>query len=168
MLSVCNFYMFIFEEVFDVYNLLLELKYLFIIELVLNLLVVLCVGVGGLWQFMIGIGKMYGLELNSLVDDCCDLIKVIWVVVCYLKDLYDIYYDWNFVIVVYNCGLGIINKVICCLGGEIDYWSIYNYLFKEIRGYVLVFIVVNYVMIYYCDYNICLMEINIFESIDMI
>lgn len=49
-----------------------------------------------------------------------------------------------------------------------DYWIIYNYLFKEICGYVFVFIVVNYIMIYYCEYGICFMEIQFFNVIDII
>ena len=125
-------------------------------------------GAGGLWQFMIGTGKMYGLESNSLVDDRRDPIKATWAAARYLKDLYDIYHDWNLVIAAYNCGPGTINKAIRRSGGETDYWSIYNYLPKETRGYVPAFIAANYVMTYYCDHNICPMETNIPESTDTI
>ena len=158
MLSACNFYMPIFEEALDAYNLPLELKYLPIIESALNPSAVSRAGAGGLWQFMIGTGKMYGLESNSLVDDRRDPIKATWAAARYLKDLYDIYHDWNLVIAAYNCGPGTINKAIRRSGGETDYWSIYNYLPKETRGYVPAFIAANYVMTYYCDHNICPME----------
>ena len=168
MLSACNFYMPIFEEALDAYNLPLELKYLPIIESALNPSAVSRAGAGGLWQFMIGTGKMYGLESNSLVDDRRDPIKATWAAARYLKDLYDIYHDWNLVIAAYNCGPGTINKAIRRSGGETDYWSIYNYLPKEPRGYVPAFIAANYVMTYYCDHNICPMETNIPESTDTI
>ena len=168
MLSACNFYMPIFEEALDAYNLPLELKYLPIIESALNPSAVSRAGAGGLWQFMIGTGKMYGLESNSLVDDRRDPIKATWAAARYLKDLYDIYHDWNLVIAAYNCGPGTINKAIRRSGGETDYWSIYNYLPKETRGYVPAFIAANYVMTYYCDHNICPMETNIPESTDTI
>jgi len=72
------------------------------------------------------------------------------------------------VIAAYNCGPGTINKAIRRSGGETDYWSIYNYLPKETRGYVPAFIAANYVMTYYCDHNICPMETNIPESTDTI
>lgn len=168
MLSACNFYMPIFEEALDAYNLPLELKYLPIIESALNPSAVSRAGASGLWQFMIGTGKIYGLESNSLVDERRDPIKATWAAARYLKDLYDIYHDWNLVIAAYNCGPGNINKAIRRSGGETDYWSIYNYLPKETRGYVPAFIAANYVMTYYCDHNICPMETNIPDNTDTI
>ena len=155
MLSACNFYMPIFEEALDAYGLPLELKYLPIIE-------------SGLWQFMIGTGKIYGLESNSLIDERRDPIKATWAAARYLKEMYDIYGDWNLVIAAYNCGPGTINKAIRRAGGETDYWKIYNLLPKETRGYVPAFIAANYVMTYYCDHNICPMETNIPASTDTV
>jgi len=32
-------------------------------------------GAAGLWQFMIPTGRMYGLEINSLVDERLDPVK---------------------------------------------------------------------------------------------
>ena len=86
----------------------------------------------------------------------------------YLKEMYDIYGDWNLVIAAYNCGPGTINKAIRRAGGETDYWKIYNLLPKETRGYVPAFIAANYVMTYYCDHNICPMETNIPASTDTV
>ena len=168
MLSACNFYMPIFEEALDAYNLPLELKYLPIIESALNPSAVSRAGAGGLWQFMLATGKIYGLESNSLVDERRDPIKATWAAARYLKDMYDIYKDWNLVIAAYNCGPGTINKAIRRAGGKTDYWEIYNYLPKETRGYVPAFIAANYVMTYYCKHNICPMETTIPEATDTI
>lgn len=168
MLSACNFYMPIFEEALDAYGLPLELKYLPVIESALNPSAVSRAGASGLWQFMIGTGKIYGLESNSLVDERRDPIKASWAAARYLKDLYDIYGDWNLVIAAYNCGPGTINKAIRRANGETDYWKIYNYLPRETRGYVPAFIAANYVMTYYCDHNICPMETNIPVSTDTV
>ncbi|MFV0546378.1 MAG: transglycosylase SLT domain-containing protein [Bacteroides sp.] len=168
MLSACNFYMPIFEEALDAYGLPLELKYLPIIESALNPSAVSRAGASGLWQFMIGTGKIYGLESNSLVDERRDPIKATWAAARYLKEMYNIYGDWNLVIAAYNCGPGTINKAIRRAGGEKDYWKIYNYLPKETRGYVPGFIAANYLMTYYCDHNICPMETNIPISTDTI
>ena len=168
MLSACNFYMPIFEEALDAYGLPLELRYLPIIESALNPSAVSRAGASGLWQFMIGTGKIYGLESNSLVDERRDPIKATWAAARYLKEMYDIYGDWNLVIAAYNCGPGTINKAIRRANGETDYWKIYNYLPKETRGYVPAFIAANYVMTYYCDHNICPMETNIPASTDTV
>ncbi|MDY5238598.1 MAG: transglycosylase SLT domain-containing protein [Bacteroides helcogenes] len=168
MLSACNFYMPIFEEALDAYNLPLELKYLPIIESALNPSAVSRAGASGLWQFMIGTGKIYGLESNSLVDERRDPIKATWAAARYLRDMYDIYKDWNLVIAAYNCGPGTINKAIRRAGGQTDYWDIYNFLPKETRGYVPAFIAANYVMTYYCKHNICPMETNIPDATDTV
>ena len=168
MLSACNFYMPIFEEALDAYNLPLELRYLPIIESALNPSAVSRAGAAGLWQFMLATGKMYGLESNSLVDERRDPIKATWAAARYLKELYAIYGDWNLVIAAYNCGPGTINKAIRRANGKTDYWEIYNFLPKETRGYVPAFIAANYVMTYYCDHNICPMETNIPASTDTI
>ena len=101
---------------------------------------------------MIGTGKIYGLESNSLVDERRDPIKATWAAARYLKEMYAIYGDWNLVIAAYNCGPGTINKAIRRANGETDYWKIYNLLPKETRGYVPAFIAANYVMTYYCEY----------------
>ena len=168
MLSACNFYMPIFEEALDAYGLPLELKYLPIIESALNPSAVSRAGASGLWQFMIGTGKIYGLESNSLIDERRDTINATWAAARYLKEMYDIYGDWNLVIAANNCGPGTINKAIRRAGGETDYWKIYNLLPKETRGYVPAFIAANYVMTYYCDHNICPMETNIPASTDTV
>lgn len=168
MLGAANFYMPLFEEALDAYNLPQELKYLPIIESALNPSAISRAGASGLWQFMIGTGKNYGLESNSLIDDRRDPIKATWAAARYLRDLYNIYQDWNLVIAAYNCGPGNINKAIRRSGGEKDYWSIYEYLPRETRGYVPAFIAANYIMTYYCDHNICPMEAEIPASTDTI
>ncbi|HJA84351.1 MAG TPA: transglycosylase SLT domain-containing protein [Candidatus Bacteroides intestinavium] len=168
MLSACNFYMPIFEEALDAYGLPLELKYLPIIESALNPSAVSRAGATGLWQFMHATGKVYGLESNSLVDERRDPIKATWAAARYLKDMYDIYHDWNLVIAAYNCGPGNINKAIRRAGGKTDYWEIYRYLPRETRGYVPAFIAANYVMTYYCKHNICPMETNIPQATDTV
>lgn len=167
MLSLSNFYIPMFEEALYAYDLPLELKYLPIIESALNPNAISRAGASGLWQFMLGTGKLYGLENNSYVDERQDPIKSTWAEVRYLKDMYDIYKDWNLAIAAYNCGPGNVNKAIS-RSGKRDYWEIYNYLPKETRGYVPSFIAANYVMTYYCHHNICPMETNMPEATDTI
>ena len=158
MLGAANFYMPIFEEALEAYQLPLELKYLPIIESSLNPTAVSRVGATGLWQFMLATGKAYGLEVNSLVDERRDIQKASYAAAHYLSDLYNLFGDWNLVIAAYNCGPENINKAIRRAGGETDYWKIYPYLPRETRGYVPAFIAANYVMNYYCEHNICPMR----------
>mgnify|MGYP002521209121 FL=1 len=155
MLGASNFYMPIFEEALEAYNLPLELKYLPVIESALNPKAVSRVGATGLWQFMIGTGKRYGLEVNSLIDERRDPVKASYAAAHYLSDLYKIFDDWSLVIAAYNCGPDKVNKAIHRAKGSADYWNIYPYLPKETRGYVPAFIAANYIMNYYCDHNIC-------------
>lgn len=168
MLGAANFYIPIFEEALEAYGLPLELKYLPIIESALNPSAVSRAGAAGLWQFMTSTAKIYGLTVNSLVDERRDPIKSTWAAVRYLKDLYDIYKDWNLVIAAYNCGPGNVNKAIKRTEGKADYWEIYYNLPKETRGYVPAFIAANYVMTYYCDHNICPMQTDLSMTTDTI
>ena len=155
MLGASNFYMPIFEEALEAYNVPLELKYLPVIESALNPKAVSRVGATGLWQFMLATGKRYGLEVNSLVDERRDPVKASYAAAHYLSDLYKIFDDWSLVIAAYNCGPDKVNKAIHRAKGSADYWNIYPYLPKETRGYVPAFIAANYIMNYYCDHNIC-------------
>ena len=155
MLGASNFYMPIFEEALEAYNLPLELKYLPVIESALNPKAVSRVGATGLWQFMLATGKRYGLEVNSLVDERRDPVKASYAAAHYLSDLYKIFDDWGLVIAAYNCGPSKVNQAIHRAKGSADYWSIYPYLPKETRGYVPAFIAANYIMNYYCEHNIC-------------
>ncbi len=155
MLGSSNFYMPIFEEALEAYQLPLELKYLPIIESALNPIAVSRVGATGLWQFMPATARQYGLEINSLVDERRDPLKSTFAAAHYLSDLYKIFGDWSLVIAAYNCGPNNVNKAIHRAGGVKDYWQIYPYLPRETRGYVPAFIAANYIMNYYCEHNIC-------------
>ena len=182
MLGAANFYMPIFEEALEAYQLPLELKYLPIIESALNPKAVSRAGATGLWQFMIGTGKQYGLEVNSLVDERRDPVKSSYAAARYLKALYKIFGDWNLVIAAYNCGPENINKAIrraradsgkkqedeVITAADKDYWHIYPYLPAETRGYVPAFIAANYIMTYYCDHNICPMTTRLPAQTDTV
>ena len=168
MLGASNFYMPIFEEALEAYQLPLELKYLLIIESALNPKAVSRVGATGLWQFMLGTGRQYGLQVNSLVDERRDPLKASLAAAHYLSDLYKIFGDWNLVIAAYNCGPGNISKAIQRSNGEKDYWKIYPYLPKETRGYVPAFIAANYIMTYYSQHNICPMTTRLPAKTDTV
>lgn len=147
----------IFEQALEEQGLPLELKYLPMIESSLDPNAVSKHGAAGLWQFMLATAKGLGMEVNSVVDERRDPYLSSEMAASYLKGLYDSYGDWSLAIAAYNCGPGTLNKAIRRAGGDPkshDFWSIYNYLPEETRGYVPAFIAVNYVMTYYPQHNI--------------
>lgn len=154
MMGLTNYYFPLFEEALARYNLPSELRYLPIIESALNPKIVSRAGASGLWQFMHGTAKMYGLEINSYIDERNDPVKSTDAAARYLRDLYAIYGDWHVVIAAYNCGPGNVNKAVRRSGGKQNYWEIYSRLPKETRGYIPIFIAANYVMNYPQEHNL--------------
>lgn len=126
----------------------IELRAMAIIESALQTTAVSRAGAAGLWQFMAPTGKVYGLEVNSLVDERYDPLKATQAACRYLKDLYGIYNNWLLAIAAYNCGPGNVNKAIARSGGK-TFWEIYDFLPRETRGYVPAFIGATYGFAYH-------------------
>lgn len=168
MLGMADFYFPIIEQILDEHKLPIELKYLAVVESALNPTALSRVGASGLWQFMLPTGKIYGLEINSLLDERRDPVKATHAACRYFKDMYDIYGDWYLVLASYNCGPGNVNKAIRRSGGKTNFWEIYKYLPKETRSYVPLYIAANYIMNYYCDHNICPVQTSLPLATDTI
>jgi membrane-bound lytic murein transglycosylase D len=154
----------LFEEYLDKYNMPLELKYLAVVESALNPTANSRAGAKGLWQFMYGTGRMYGLKVNSLVDDRFDPEKATDAACRHLKDLYDVYGNWSLAMAAYNSGAGNVNKAIRRAGGKKSYWAVWPFLPRETRGYVPAFIAVTYIMNYAAEYNLYPIHPGIFHQ----
>jgi membrane-bound lytic murein transglycosylase D len=154
MMGLAELYFPMFEEMLDRHDLPLELKYLAIVESALNPTAKSRVGARGLWQFMYNTGKIYGLQVNSYVDQRCDPYLSTEAACKYLAQLYAIFGDWNLALAAYNSGPGNVMKAIRRAGGKKDYWEIWPYLPKETRGYVPAFFAVNYIMKYAAEHKI--------------
>ena len=153
-LGAGNLYIPLFEETLDRYNLPLELKYLPVVESSLDPMAGSTSGKAGLWQLSLNTAERYGLKVNSLVDERRDPIKSTEAAARYLKDLYEIYNDWNLVIAAYNCEPVNVNKAIHRANGKKDYWAIYPFLPQDTRGDVPAFVAANYIMNFYCEHGI--------------
>lgn len=153
-LGLCSYYMPIFQETFNRYDLPEELKAMAIIESALNPTAVSRVGAKGMWQFMYSTAKMYGLHIDSFVDERLDPIKSADAAARYLRDAYKIFGDWNLAIASYNCGAGNVNRAIRRSGGSRAFWDIWPFLPRETRGYVPAFVGALYTMKYYKEHSI--------------
>ena len=153
-LGLADIYFPMFEEALDKYDMPLEIKYLAVVESALNPRAGSHAGAKGLWQFMYGTGKVYKLNVTSLVDDRFDPIKATEAACQHLQDLYDTFGDWFLALAAYNSGAGNVNKAIRRAGGLKNYWAVWPFLPKETRGYVPAFIAVNYVMNYSQEHNL--------------
>ena len=148
MLTLCEYYHPLFEDALDRYGVPEELKYLTIVESAMK-------------QFMYSTGKLYDLEVNSVVDERRDPGKSTVAAARHLSDLYRVFGDWQLAIAAYNCGSGNVNKAIARSGGKRNFWEIYYNLPRETRGYVPAFIAVVYVMNYYDQHGLRPSRINI-------
>lgn len=166
MLGLCKYYMPIFEEIFNRYDIPEELKAMTIIESAMNPTAVSRVGAKGMWQFMYTIAKMYGLHIDSFVDERMDPVKSAEAAAQYLEDAYEIFGDWNLAIASYNCGAGNVLKAIRRAGGKRDFWSIWPYLPRETRGYGPAFVGALYTLTYYKEHGIKPADVGMPVAVD--
>ena len=154
MLGLAQYYMPLFEEAFRQYDLPLELKYVAIIESAMNPRAESRVGAKGMWQFMYRTALNYGLRVNSYTDERMDPILSVDAAARYFRDAYRIFGDWPLAISAYNCGSGNVNKAIKRAGGRTDFWSVYEYLPRETRGYVPAMVGAMYAFRYANEYGL--------------
>lgn len=152
-IGLSSYYMPIFQETFDRHGLPEELKAMAIIESALNPAAVSRAGAKGMWQFMYNTAKIYGLHIDSFVDERLDPVKSADAAARYLKDAYKIFGDWNLAIASYNCGAGNVQKAIKRAGSR-QFWDIWPFLPRETRGYVPAFVGALYAMKYHKEHGI--------------
>ncbi|MCQ2144722.1 MAG: LysM peptidoglycan-binding domain-containing protein [Bacteroidales bacterium] len=154
MLGLCSYYFPIFQETFNKYGIPEELACMAIIESAMNPLALSRAGARGMWQFMYATAKVYGLRIDSYVDERLDVHKAADAAARYLLDAYQRFGDWSLAISSYNCGSGNVKRAITRAGGKTGYWDIYPYLPKETRGYVPAFVGALYITKYYKEHGI--------------
>ncbi|MDB5038575.1 MAG: Lytic transglycosylase [Bacteriovoracaceae bacterium] len=91
----------------------------------------------GMWQFMKGTGRLYGLKIDFWVDERRDPEKSTLAAARHLKDLYDQFQSWKLAAAAYNAGSGKVSRAIKKYKTE-DFWELTKgrYLRPETRHYV--------------------------------
>ncbi|HEX2211498.1 MAG TPA: transglycosylase SLT domain-containing protein [Longimicrobium sp.] len=95
----------------------------------------------GLWQFIEGTGKRYGLRVDSYVDERRHPEKSTDAALRYLQDLHDQFGSWYLAAAAYNTGEGRVARVMRQVTGkeqghDSDFWRIRGRLPSETREYV--------------------------------
>lgn len=121
----CSLYLPYFRAIFKEQGIPEDLIYLAFIESGCNSFAVSRAGAVGIWQFMEGTAKLYGLKIDYWVDERRDFIKSTYAAARYLKRLYQIFGDWRPAVASYNLGEGRLMRILKARN-FVDYWQLLN------------------------------------------
>ncbi len=83
-------------------------------------------GALGLWQFMPGGGRIYGLRQDRWVDERRDPVRATIAAADYMRDLYQRFGDWNIAMAAFNAGYGALLRSIARYNTN-DYYQLCAY-----------------------------------------
>ncbi len=90
----------------------------------------------GLWQFVPGTGRQFGLRQTAWIDERNSFEQATRASARYLKSLAARYNgNWELAMAAYNTGAGNVDRGIA-RAGTADFWAIYPYIYQETRNYV--------------------------------
>ncbi|WP_251621122.1 lytic transglycosylase domain-containing protein [Odoribacter lunatus] len=120
-----------------------DFKYLAVIESTLNPSAVSPAKAVGLWQFMEGTGKEYGLEINREVDERYHVRKSTEAATRYLQKAYDRFGSWTLAAASYNAGCNMLQTQMT-IQKEADYYNLL--LGEETERYVFRILALKQIM----------------------
>lgn len=120
-----------------------ELKYLALVESGLDPHAQSRARASGIWQFVARTGRHYGLTIDPWVDERLDPEKSTRAAAKHLKDLHQMFGDWELALAGYNVDPAVVKRARDRFryrtGREASYWDIYDDLPQETRNYVPLF-----------------------------
>jgi membrane-bound lytic murein transglycosylase D len=130
-------YLGMIRDVFKRHGLPEDLAFVAMIESGFNPLAVSRAGAKGLWQFMAGTARRYGLRVDHWVDERYDPEKSTWAAAAYLRDLYNQFGSWSLAKAAYNAGEMKIVNAIRAVGSN-DFWTLARsrFLQQETKEFV--------------------------------
>jgi membrane-bound lytic murein transglycosylase D len=86
----------------------------------------------GIWQFLTKTGKRYGLKVDKWVDERRDPEKSTYAAAEHLKDLHEMFNNWDLVAASYNAGAGKVLRAMQKAKSQ-DFWEIsrHRYLLRD-------------------------------------
>ncbi|MCG2584262.1 transglycosylase SLT domain-containing protein [Massilia sp. TS11] len=116
-----------------------ELALLPVIESAFNPNALSSANAGGMWQFVPGTGKDFGLQQNLFKDERRGVLTSTDAALAYLQKLYNMFGDWQLALAAYNWGEGNVQKAVQknqAAGKPIDFESLSEHMPAETRNYV--------------------------------
>lgn len=89
-----------------------ELGYLALVESGFTPLAKSPAGAAGLWQFVPDTARLYGLRIDSWIDERLDPVKSTRAAAAYLKDLHEHFGRWFFATAAYNSGPALLDSAL--------------------------------------------------------
>ena len=114
-----------------------ELAYTAMIESGFNPVAVSRMGAKGMWQFMAGTARRYGLRVDQWIDERLDPEKSTIAAAAYLRDLHTMFGSWTLAQAAYNAGEVKVSRAIRATGSS-DFWTLAqtDHLRTETRNFV--------------------------------
>jgi hypothetical protein len=132
-----NKYVVVFQRVFEEAGIPKDLVYMAHVESGFKTSAYSRAKARGIFQFISGTGRRYGLRVDGWIDERADPMKSARAAAAYLKDLYGMFGDWYLALAAYNAGEGKIQRGMARTG-KADFWSLASTrsLRSETKNYV--------------------------------